>query len=148
MTESTNLDTAILEAQGLEDRHVFKCQVKKVNIQVHAPIAESRGEASRYETEVAILVPDKSYSGFSKFMIEHYDEDELPNNEEYLAILPYPVRSFCRLSFDMANEQHDDFHFMVMTEKVDETLRSHMIDKTIEIEILPASYELNRELED
>lgn len=146
-----SLDNRINTSLGREQSFYIKVKLDVKQIQVSRPIAESRGQEKFYMVDTAFLIPDMSTTEFTKLINAYYEEDELPNGEEYIVQFPFPIRKLKgvgRINFDTSNNLYDGWHFMILTEEIDKEIRENMkIGNNFTIEIYPDSYEINNEID-
>ena len=143
-----DLETAIGKATGKASNYVLNCDVKKVKVPVHT-LQKNKELGSSYKDEILILVPDHGTTSFARFMAAYYqdfDDNVLPNGEEFIAMIAYPVGKYARLAFDYETEYEPYFSFMVMSEEVEEIL-SHKVGESIQIEIMPENFENDSEMD-
>ena len=143
-----SLDQAIDNAMGRDDKFTFVCEVVKRKVSIHTPLSEKKGSTSQYEGQIVLLVPEIASTTFNQFLMTHFPDDELPCGvNEFIGVLPYPVRSLTRVNLDYASDLHDKFHFFVMSEESEQTLMKNMIGKRVELTVMPVSYEMDREID-
>lgn len=144
-----SLEEAIGDATGKSSNYILNCEVKKVDVAINTPLAEKKGQGSHYQGEAVLLMPDIENTGFARYMSAYYkdfSDDVLPNGEEFIAMIAYPVAQYTRLSFDFGADYQEGFSFLVMSEKADEILK-HKVGEKLTIEIMPENFEGEHEMD-
>lgn len=147
MDTTESLDNAINKALGRDDKVTVKCKVV-IKEMAHVEQETKTSQGQVFQAKTAFLIPDVNTTNFSLLMNTRFEEDELPNGQEMVGILPYPCRGFVRVAFNYSEKDFPQtpFHFMVMTEKVEQML-FNMEGQEIPFSVMSETYEVEKNLE-
>lgn len=154
-----DLESAIKKSSGKEDTYPVRGIVKK-----ETQVFDDKGLLSKFydgrqiercdrhqvgelvKVENAIIEIDCSTTGYSRFLQAYYANDELPDNDEFLASFAFPISDLARIEFSLMKDFSGNLSkgcgkFRIMTEHIEKIALSHLFGKSINIDILPESYE-------
>lgn len=158
MSEVMDLDSAIANESGKNETYPLQ-GIVKVEQHIQDEIGflclvldgktikrADREQCGKVETiENAIIELDTTSTAFAKFVKAYYSEDELPDNDEYLALFPFPIGDYSRLEFSLNNDElgrasFGKAKFRIMSEGPEKIALS-LRGKKISFDLLPSDFE-------
>jgi len=158
MSDNMDLETAIANESGKNETYALQGHFKvEQHIQDDEGFLcllldgvvvkrENRAQVGKAETiENAIIEIDTSTTGYAKFIKAYYNEDELPDNNEFLAFFPFPICDYARLEFSLTNDElgrasFGKAKFRIMSEGPEKIALS-LRGKKISFDLLPSDFE-------
>jgi len=158
MSEVMDLETAIANESGKNETYPLQGIVR---VEQHIQDDEgflclmmdgkiirrnNRAQVGKAETiENAIIELDTTSTAFAKFVKAYYSEDELPDNDEFLAFFPFPICDYARLEFSLTNDElgrasFGKAKFRIMSEGPEKIALS-LRGKKISFDLLPSDFE-------
>lgn len=121
------------KTEKIEQTYFLKCSPKTFKVWV-----DDAGR--KYQSTILILIPemnDQAARFFDAWLPEDSDK-----HYELAAYIQAPIASSARLSIHRRNDRCEKHHLTVMSKGVAEEIEKFAMERIINVEILPASQEL------